>query len=235
MQERTDEGKDSKEFWEGTSVNGDELGLLFWQGRLSGRLRTPDKDYKIQRLKGSLFALIEIKRLDTPDCDTPEDSRGEATVQRGAYAPGSPLESVGVSKSSSTQQYTRVLVVYTDDALDAFVLLENLTDGVAWAFWDMDKAFDETDAYTRPKHVGTEWISYDEPASWTNSNDIWFDTLPDFDDEISDLREEYTADIVMLIVENGSTANPPRGSSRVILPTDIGCCSGGVLLFDGVN
>ena len=222
VQERTDEGKDSKEFWEGTSVNGDELGLLFWQGRLSGRLLTQDKYYKIQRLKGSLFALIEIKQLDTSlGCDTPEGGRGEATVQRGAYAPGSLLESVGVSKSSSTQQYTRVLVVYTDAALDAFVVLENLTDGVAWAFWDIDKAFDETDAYTRPKHVGTEWISFDEPASWDSSSVIWEGELPDFDDEIFELREQYTADIVMLILEDETSVPCCRGSARTADVTDI--------------
>ena len=114
-----------------------------------------------------------------------------------------------------------MLVLYTDDALDAFGSLENLTDEVGWAFWYMDKVFDETDAVTRPKHVGTAWISFDEPASWTNSNDIWIDELPDFDNEIFERRDDYDADIVMLILENGSTASPPRGSSRTDNVTDI--------------
>ena len=221
VQERVDEGKDSKQFWEGRSKSGDELGLLFRQGRLSGRLLTGDKVYKIQRLEESLHALIEIKRLDTAlGCDVPKHGTGEAAVQRGAYAPGSPLESVGVSKLS-TQQDTRVLVVYTDDAEDELGSLENLTDEVGWAFWYMDKAFDETDAVTRPKHVGTEWISFQEPASWDDADEIWLDELPDFDNEIFGLREEYTADVVMLILKDGSSTPCCRGSVRAILPTDI--------------
>ena len=50
VQERVDEDKDSKLFWEGKSKSGDELGLLLRQGRLSGRVLTQGKDYKIQRL-----------------------------------------------------------------------------------------------------------------------------------------------------------------------------------------
>ena len=51
LEERIGEGQDRKHFWEGSSASGDELDLLFWRGRLSGQLRTNDKDYTIRPLK----------------------------------------------------------------------------------------------------------------------------------------------------------------------------------------
>ena len=221
--EHLDEGKDRKQLWQGRSNRGDELDLLLWRGRLSGRLRTHDQAYKIRFLEESLFALIEIAQLDpTPlGCDTPEAGTSEAVLQQGAYTLVSPLESVGISKSSSAQQDTRVLAVYTDDALDEYNSLQDLETDITWGLLDAKTAFSRTEAVTRPKHVGTEWISFQEPASWSSSSVIWQDSLPPFDAEIYDLREEYEADVVMLILKDGSTSPCCRGSSRAILPTDI--------------
>ena len=204
--------------WEGTiRVDGMQFGnvtLVNENGTITGVIRTDDHDYRISAVKPDLYAVTEIDPETAPQLSGPDYGTGtSATDEKAAEAETEQTESLrngldaferdaaSASSSSTVVETQRVLVLYNSDAASA---VTNISGTISAAVQSANSAY----ANSRVSNVrlvlaAARFFVFRTTPSI--GNDVT--RLAD-DPQAQALRNQYDADVVVLLTDEDDYANP---------------------------
>jgi len=185
---------ENRDTWIG-SIEGKSAGtftLVMNDGALSAIIRVPSKGlYRVRSLRDGVVVIQEIDETKFPPC--------AIGPIHGVLAGGS----VAAGEDCDDGSVIDVLVVYTTLARSAAGGTAAIEAEVDLAFATTNTAYDNSLIGMQLNLVHVEEISYDEAGSYVDHLYRLTDPADGYMDQVHTLRDQYGADMVALLVDDG--------------------------------
>jgi hypothetical protein len=165
--------------------------LVLDDGSLTAIIRAPGEGtYRIRSLGNGAHAVQEIDDAGFPECAT----EGAHAVLNGG---------LGADGAADDGSVIDVLVVYTPQARSAMGGTNAIENEITLAVANANAAYTASQINTQLNMVHLTEVSYNESDGYSDHLYRLTDPSDGYMDNVHDLREEYAADMVSLIVNDG--------------------------------
>ncbi|MET0028816.1 MAG: M12 family metallo-peptidase [Candidatus Thiodiazotropha sp.] len=200
---------DSEYTWIGTlsGIPGGAV-LIVSNGMVTGTLRSNEGLYRIQPIDNKIHALIKVdeKIIHDDDCESETSLIASPGHIKGIIDNDGIIEGRNYSIFSNVVSNIDVLVLVTRNAEISYG--DNIYKLVQLAVAETNTGFDNSNIDIRLKLAGMRPVSSSFDESNMSLSQILYYMLVDFDyylNDIDELRKQYSADIVVLVVGEGES------------------------------
>ena len=165
---------------------------------ITGTVRTNGKLYKIRPIGSGNHAVIEVDESSFPDDHPAEydlmESQFDALQQQSMMQTG--------DVQASETPVIRLLVAYTASAASASGNIDNLID---LAIAETNTGYTNSGVDARVELAHSVQVNYSESGSFSTDLSRFRNTNDGYMDNIHSLRDQYAADVGMIVINNSSS------------------------------
>jgi len=229
VRERMEKRSESRYSWFGhiAGIKHSSVVLTVEDGNMAGNVTIDGKLYQVRPAGGANHSIREIDQKAFPqeDCAPPIEVQDSERFEPQTLLPASEFADDGT--------FIDVMVVYTQDAANASF---NIGAEIQLAVDETNQSYTNSFVNPRIRLVHTVQVSYTETGSISTDVSRLKNPSDGYMDGIHALRDQYAADMVALIVENGgaycgiayaimSTVSPSF-EDKAFCVVDRGCATG---------
>lgn len=183
--------------WTGELIGGSGLAVLVSdQGQVTGYIRVEDRQYKLEPISPRVSALLEI---DAREFEKEGGPIIDDTATRGAMKGGGAAQyDTQMAILASGTPHVRLMVVYSDDAL---LFNPNIESDIAVGVGLVNSSYDNSGINLDLLLVHTEEVLYNETGNSDTTIAHLRNTNDNQIDGVHSLRDQYNADVVLLVVK----------------------------------
>ncbi|WP_337871642.1 zinc-dependent metalloprotease [Ignavibacterium sp.] len=183
---------ENHQIWIGKNHTEEYTILTQIEDKITGTIVCNNQKYKIEPLGEGIHIIIKFNEkklpIDHPDYEDIEDKDGELRIEDDFNF-----------DAGSQPQYYDILVAYTQSAANVSGDIGGL---IQTAINEANLSYSESQIYLVPNLVHTVLVNYDENRDYQTIVNHFRNSTDGYMDEIHSLRNQYKADICVLIVNN---------------------------------